>query len=199
MSPAPNRSCVGCRRVREKGDLLRLSFDGRTIRIDPKGRLPGRGLYLCRDEACLVLAETRRAFARWIDADGARRLAAEIREVLGAARPGREEPLLGLLGLARRGGGVEVGLRAAVEGLRAGEGRLLVTARDISERGAREAAEAARAAGVPHVVLGTRASLGGALGRDEVVAALVTSSDAARGLAAAVDKASGSPTGARER
>jgi ribosomal protein L7Ae-like RNA K-turn-binding protein len=92
-----------------------------------------------------------------------------------------------------------VGLRAAVEGLRAGEGRLLVTARDISERGAREAAEAARAAGVPHVVLGTRASLGGALGRDEVVAALVTSSDAARGLAAAVDKASGSPTGARER
>ncbi len=199
MSLPPGRSCVGCRRVREKKDLLRLSFDGRTIRIDPKGRLPGRGLYLCRDEACLVLAESGRAFSRWIDAEAARRLAAEVREVLGAARPGREEPLLGLLGLARNGGGVEIGLRASVERLREGGGRLLVTARDISERGAREAGEAARAAGVPHVVLGTRASLGGALGRDEVVAALVVSADAARGLLAAARKASGSPHGDREQ
>jgi len=87
MSLPPNRSCVGCRRVREKRDLLRLSFDRRTIRIDPKGRLPGRGLYLCRDEACLVLAEARHAFSRWIEADDARRLAAEIREVLGAGWP----------------------------------------------------------------------------------------------------------------
>src|SRR5262245_11322192 len=106
MSLPPNRTCVGCRRVREKKDLLRLSFDGRSIRVDPKGRLPGRGLYVCRDEACLLLAERSRAFVRWISADEARDLVAEIRDLLGSSRPGREEPLLGLIGLARRGAGL---------------------------------------------------------------------------------------------
>src|SRR5512145_1315359 len=122
MSLPPNRTCVGCRRVREKKDLLRLSFDGRSIRIDPKGRLPGRGLYVCRDEARLLLAERR--------------------EVLGSSRLDREEPLLGLIGLARRGAGIEIGLRQCVARLRGGEGSVLVTARDISERAAREVTEA---------------------------------------------------------
>ena len=34
-----------------------------TIAIDPTGRVPGRGAYLCRDAACFDLAGRRRAVA----------------------------------------------------------------------------------------------------------------------------------------
>ncbi len=50
----PLRTCVGCRAVKDRDQLLRLVRrpDG-TIEVDPQGRLPGRGAYLCWSEACL--------------------------------------------------------------------------------------------------------------------------------------------------
>jgi predicted RNA-binding protein YlxR (DUF448 family) len=181
--------------VREKKDLLRLAIDGRMLRVDPKGRLPGRGLYVCRDAACVDLAKKRRALARWVDAAEAHRVLGVVRELVGGIARDREGALLGMLGLARRGGLPEVGLRGSLERLRRGEGALLVTARDISERGARVAAEAARAAGVPQVVLGTREALGRAVGGNDVVAVLVLDDNMAHGLLAAARGADGPAEG----
>jgi len=49
------RTCIACRRVRDKGDLLRLvRTPAGSIEIDPRGRKEGRGAYLCRDLACWV-------------------------------------------------------------------------------------------------------------------------------------------------
>ena len=47
----PIRTCLGCRRRRPKGEMLRLVFaaDG-VIRVDITG--PGRGAYVCRDPEC---------------------------------------------------------------------------------------------------------------------------------------------------
>ena len=58
------RTCVGCRAVKERGQLLRLirQPDG-TVQADPQGRLPGRGAYICWDEACLEVALKRGRFA----------------------------------------------------------------------------------------------------------------------------------------
>jgi len=58
----PERSCVACRTARAKRDLIRVvrRADG-TIAIDPTGRLPGRGAYLCRDAACWELASRKRS------------------------------------------------------------------------------------------------------------------------------------------
>ncbi len=185
MGLPPHRTCVGCGREREKGDLLRLALDGRTVRVDPRGRLPGRGLYLCRDEACVLLAQKGRALARWVDADEERRALEAVRGLLGVGGRERNESLLGLIGLAKRAGEIEVGLRGSLDRLRRGEGSVLVTASDISERGAREAARAALEAGVPLVVVGTRSTLGSELGTSEVVAALILGRNMARGLLAA--------------
>ena len=51
--PTPTRSCIACRTARPKRDLLRVvrAPDG-TVAIDPTGRAPGRGAYLCRDASC---------------------------------------------------------------------------------------------------------------------------------------------------
>lgn len=49
----PQRTCVGCRRVKAKGELLRLavSQDGR-IAVDRGQKSPGRGVYLCALREC---------------------------------------------------------------------------------------------------------------------------------------------------
>ena len=65
MKKTPERSCVGCGMRREKKDLLRVVMgdDGMLI-PDESGKLPGRGAYLCKDPACVELAEKKRAFYR---------------------------------------------------------------------------------------------------------------------------------------
>jgi predicted RNA-binding protein YlxR (DUF448 family) len=49
----PQRSCVACRQVRSKRELIRVvrSPDG-SVYVDETGKAHGRGAYLCRDRAC---------------------------------------------------------------------------------------------------------------------------------------------------
>lgn len=53
----PQRMCVACRAMRPKRELIRLvvAQDG-EISLDPTGRKPGRGAYVCRSRHCLELA-----------------------------------------------------------------------------------------------------------------------------------------------
>lgn len=53
----PQRMCVACRTMRPKRELIRLAAgkDG-TITLDPSGKKPGRGAYVCRSRHCLELA-----------------------------------------------------------------------------------------------------------------------------------------------
>lgn len=49
----PQRTCVACRQIKEKRQLVRLVRrpDG-DVEIDESGRLSGRGAYLCRASKC---------------------------------------------------------------------------------------------------------------------------------------------------
>ena len=55
MKKKPQRSCVSCRTVRDKSDLLRVVMtpEGDVV-YDPTGKLAGRGAYLCRNEECIT-------------------------------------------------------------------------------------------------------------------------------------------------
>lgn len=61
----PQRQCVGCREMKEKRALIRVvrSPQG-EISLDFKGKLPGRGAYVCPDPACLKKARKSRALER---------------------------------------------------------------------------------------------------------------------------------------
>ena len=61
MKKKPQRSCVSCRTVRDKQDLLRivLTPEGNVV-YDPTGKLSGRGAYLCPNEECIT-AELKKA------------------------------------------------------------------------------------------------------------------------------------------
>lgn len=51
----PQRSCVACRQVRDKRNLVRLILAAGTVEIDIKGKKPGRGVYLCSQRQCWEL------------------------------------------------------------------------------------------------------------------------------------------------
>ena len=49
----PIRTCISCGLKRAKHELDRLSFDATGLLvIDARGRMHGRGAYLCKAESC---------------------------------------------------------------------------------------------------------------------------------------------------
>ena len=53
----PQRTCVACRSITAKRDLIRLVRrpEGQ-VEVDTTGKGPGRGAYLCRNPGCWELA-----------------------------------------------------------------------------------------------------------------------------------------------
>lgn len=50
----PERTCVACRRQSDKGDFIRIVRSaGGNIQIDLKGKLSGRGAYVCGNAECV--------------------------------------------------------------------------------------------------------------------------------------------------
>ena len=60
----PLRTCVGCRTVRPKRELVRLVRAGDTVEIDRRQRMPGRGAYLCREQRCWAAGIAKRGLDR---------------------------------------------------------------------------------------------------------------------------------------
>jgi len=49
----PMRTCVACREVKSKRELVRLVRNlNSSVQVDTSGREPGRGAYLCREMEC---------------------------------------------------------------------------------------------------------------------------------------------------
>lgn len=51
------RSCCACRKTARKDELVRIVRKAdSSLELDPSGRIPGRGCYLCADLACFEKA-----------------------------------------------------------------------------------------------------------------------------------------------
>lgn len=48
----PQRTCVGCREVLSKRELIRVVKTDTGIKIDPSGKAPGRGAYIHNRQSC---------------------------------------------------------------------------------------------------------------------------------------------------
>lgn len=49
----PERTCIGCRQVRLKRELVRLVHTSSgMVELDPSGKKAGRGVYLCSTQSC---------------------------------------------------------------------------------------------------------------------------------------------------
>lgn len=52
MKHIPQRTCVGCREVLAKRQMLRIVRTVDGVRVDPTGKLAGRGAYLHDKRSC---------------------------------------------------------------------------------------------------------------------------------------------------
>ena len=48
----PQRTCIACREVNEKRSLIRIVRSPEGVRVDPTGRMSGRGAYLHDSKEC---------------------------------------------------------------------------------------------------------------------------------------------------
>ena len=75
----PLRMCVGCRESKPKRELIRVvrSPEG-TVSMDPVGKKPGRGAYVCRQQSCLARAIKQKQLERQLETQ----LTPEVAEAL---------------------------------------------------------------------------------------------------------------------
>ena len=62
----PQRTCVACRQIREKRNLIRLVYtENGEVEVDISAKRPGRGAYLCPKKDCweMALKKNRLAYA----------------------------------------------------------------------------------------------------------------------------------------
>lgn len=66
----PMRQCLGCREMKPKRELVRVvrTPEG-EIHIDLKGKMSGRGAYLCHNAQCLQRAVKSRAISRALETE----------------------------------------------------------------------------------------------------------------------------------
>ncbi|MBN1460710.1 MAG: YlxR family protein [Armatimonadetes bacterium] len=61
----PQRTCVACRQVRAKSDLVRVvRTPTGKVEVDEAGKAPGRGAYVCRSAKCARNAVTQQKLSR---------------------------------------------------------------------------------------------------------------------------------------
>ena len=63
--PNQLRTCVACRKISDKKDMIRIALDksGEAV-VDPKGTHEGRGAYVCRNAECITGCTGRRCLDR---------------------------------------------------------------------------------------------------------------------------------------
>lgn len=65
----PLRMCAACREHKPKAELIRIAAAGGAAVPDISGRMPGRGVYVCRNADCIRLAEKKRIISRQLKAE----------------------------------------------------------------------------------------------------------------------------------
>lgn len=81
----PMRMCVGCREMKPKRELIRVvrAPDG-GVSMDPGGKKPGRGAYVCRNADCLKRAIKQRQLERQLEVQLSEEVAQQLQAELEA-------------------------------------------------------------------------------------------------------------------
>jgi predicted RNA-binding protein YlxR (DUF448 family) len=127
----PQRSCLGCRTVHDRDQLLRfvLSPLGEVV-PDIEAKLPGRGAYTCISQSCLCSAIKQRQFCRAFKREVANVSADDMVRQVSGNMNGR---ILGYIGLANRAGKVISGGSMVSDAIRSShKPGLVLLAKDVS-------------------------------------------------------------------
>ena len=161
----PERTCVGCQQTRPKGQLVRLVC-GPTgqLLIDPQGKLPGRGVYICAQRSC---AEQAVKGARLREAFRHEVTPCPVDELVRAMASVMEERALACIRIARKAGRVVSGYTQVSRALTHEPVACLLVAEDTARDRLREYQGRCAPRQIPCRSFLTKARLGELAGRDE--------------------------------
>jgi uncharacterized protein len=162
-SKAPQRSCLGCRVIRDKKELLRFVVTPeRTLIPDIMAKLPGRGAYTCFNHTCLKNAAQKKQFARAFSGDvvynGADRLIELVVTLL-------EERICSYLAIANKAGKVVSGSDLVMDLMKKRKAGVVFLATDISPEIGAKVSALAKYYEVPQVAVISKDRLGAILGK----------------------------------
>ncbi len=68
MKNIPQRTCIVCRTQKNKNELLRIVKNKENIiKVDEKGKEPGRGAYICLNMECFEKAKKTKKLEKALD------------------------------------------------------------------------------------------------------------------------------------
>lgn len=160
----PIRSCLGCRTVKGKGDLLRfvLSPDGFPA-PDLLSKLPGRGAYTCPDKACIRDAVSRKQFDRAFKREVKIKSADEI---ISLVETTMEDRIASYVALANKAGKIVSGSDMVMHVIKKGhrEGIILFST-DVSEDIKQKVINLAEKNGIEYFTLFDKERVGALIGK----------------------------------
>jgi predicted RNA-binding protein YlxR (DUF448 family) len=160
----PKRSCLGCRAVKDRKELLRFVLAPERVLVpDLLAKLPGRGAYTCLDKSCLKDAlmknQFNRAFKGEVKATSAEELTAEVVSTM-------EERIASYLSLANKAGRVVSGSDMVMQVLRkAGKEMIILFSKDISDDIRQKVIALAKKNGVEYFSLLDKERVGALIGK----------------------------------
>jgi len=129
MKHQPERTCIGCKKVFKKDDVVRIIAGPESVVIDYREKLNGRAAYVCPKTECIEKALTRETLGRSL------RLKIrppEIEDFLAQLATSITEKIRSLISISLKAGKLAAGYSAVHDALEKGRVELLLYARDLS-------------------------------------------------------------------
>ncbi len=165
MKHEAERTCIGCRGVFKKNDVVRLVAGPSGVAVDYREKLPGRGAYICLKEECIKKALSRGNLSRALRVEGPTLTVDVFVSLVSAAV---KEKIRSLVLMAARAGKLSAGYSAVRDGIEKGRIRFVLYAVDLSDGSREKISPTAARAGIKEMELFSKDELGRMLGRELV-------------------------------
>ena len=164
MKRQPQRTCIGCRAVFKKDEVVRIAAGPTGAIIDYREKLPGRAAYVCPRLECIKKALSRDNLARALHMKA---IYPSIDEFISLLTTNITEKIKSLVVMSAMAGKLAAGYSAVRDALGKKKVEMLIFADDLSE-GTKEKLMTSDAASLRLTTLFTRDGMGKMLGRELV-------------------------------
>lgn len=158
----PARTCIGCRTIFAKDEIVRIVGGPSGIVLDYREKLPGRAAYVCPTRQCIEKAFRENLLSRALKL---RVKPPRPEDFIDMLRSAVTEKIKALIAIALKAGKVAAGYSAVRDGLEKHRVEMLLFAADLA-CGTREKIDLQETTGLRMATLFTRDDLGRMLNRE---------------------------------
>ncbi len=164
MKHHPERTCIGCRSIRKKDDVIRIIAGPAGVLIDYREKLEGRAAYICPRVACIEKALKKETLMKSLHINTK---PPDVSAFVSQLEADISEKIRSLLRITLKAGKLAAGFSAVQDALAKGRVALLLYAQDLSA-GTREKISVEGQEPVRQATLLTREDFGSILNRELV-------------------------------